>query len=163
MLCFVNLLIVTLVFGLAFAHVLEWPGKLQLNGLAWLTVQQRLYNAFGPFASVAEPLAIVLTWVLVIVSRGCRLTFVLTFVAAISVTAGLIVWYLTVAPVNAVVNGWTSGTLPGNWSAYRDQWELGHAVHAILFGLAFCTLLAAILAKDPAIRRNDPNAPRVRD
>jgi hypothetical protein len=53
-----------LILGLAFAHVMELPGKPRLNGPTWLTVQQNLYVGFGPLAAVAEPLGILLTWVL---------------------------------------------------------------------------------------------------
>lgn len=146
MLRFAGLLLVTLVFGLSFAHVMELPGKLRLDGPAWLAVQQNLYVAFGPFASVAEPLAILLTWVSAFILRGRRPAFVLTLLAALCSTAGLVVWFLVVAPMNTLLNGWTPGTLPPDWTACRDQWERGHATHAVLFGIAFCTLLAAILA-----------------
>jgi hypothetical protein len=143
---FADLLVVALVFGLTFAHVLELPGKLRLDGPAWLAVQQNLYVAFGPFASVAEPLAILLTWALAVMLRGRRPAFVLTLLAALGSSAGLAVWFLLVAPMNLLLNGWTPATLPPDWTACRDQWELGHAIHAVLFGIAFCLLLAAILA-----------------
>jgi hypothetical protein len=44
---FVSLLLVTLIFGLAFCHVMEVPGKFRLNGSEWLAVQQNLYVTFG--------------------------------------------------------------------------------------------------------------------
>lgn len=143
---FADLLLVALVFGLTFAHVMEYPGKLRLDGPAWLTVQQHLYIAFGPFASIAEPLAILLTWILAIMLRRRWPAFGLTLLAAVSTTAGLVVWFLLVAPMNTLLNRWTPATLPPDWTACRDQWELGHAIHFVLFGVAFCTLLAAILA-----------------
>jgi hypothetical protein len=31
----------------------------------------------------------------------------------------------------------------------RDQWEIGHAVHALMFGLGFGALVAALLAEMP--------------
>jgi hypothetical protein len=154
---FVTLLLITLVFGLAFAHVMELPGKLRLDGPAWLTVQQNLYVGFGALGSVAEPLAILLTWVLVAMLRGRRPAFWLTLVAAVCVTAGLAEWATIVAPMNARLSAWTQATLPADWTATRDRWELGHVLHAALFGAAFCLLVAAMLADTRRAERAGPD------
>ena len=61
---FLTLLGMALILGLAFAHVAELPGKLRLTGPDWLTVQHNLYIGFGAFAAVAEPLTILLAWIL---------------------------------------------------------------------------------------------------
>jgi hypothetical protein len=144
--CYCATLLVALVLGLAFAHVVELPGKLWLDGLTWLTVQQNLYIGFGPLASVMEPLGILLIWILVFMSRRDRPVFWLSLVAAICTTAGLAEWALVVAPMNTLLDSWTVATLPEDWTACRDQWEFGHVVHAILFGIAFCSLLGTLLA-----------------
>jgi hypothetical protein len=141
---------VALILGLAFAHVMELPGKLRLDGPAWLTVQQNLYIGFGPLAAVVEPLAILSTWVLVLMFRRRRSERRLALLAAICTTSGLLVWAGLVAPMNTLLNGWTPATLPPNWTACRDQWELGHIIHAALFGVAFLALLGAM-----ATERND--------
>ncbi len=140
-LLFADLVLVTLIFSLAFAHVLELPGKLTLDGPAWLTVQHHLYIAFGPFAAGVESAAIVLAWVLVVMLRGLRRVGRLVLVAAISTSIGLIAWFSVVSPMNTRLNGWTATTLPPDWTASRNQWEAGHAVHAVLFGVAFCALV----------------------
>jgi cytochrome b561 len=108
-------------------------------------VQQNLYIGFGPLAAVVEPLGILLTWAMVFMLRQDRPAFWLALLAALCVTAGLVVWALVVSPMNTRLNGWTPATLPADWIASRDQWELGHAVHAMLFGVAFCALLATML------------------
>jgi hypothetical protein len=77
--------------------------------------------------------------------RGARWTLA----AALCVTAGLGVWFAMVAPVNAALSGWTPETLPADWTEYRNRWEAGHAVHAVLFALGFSALAAAILAETP--------------
>ena len=147
-LSYLTLAAVTLIFGLSFAHVMEFPGKLQLDGPAWLTVQQHLYVGFGPLAAVVEPLAIILSWLLVLRRRGHRQAFRLTTIAAAAQTIGLALWAAVVAPMNARLNGWTPATLPTDWTACRNQWELGHALHAALFALAFGCLLWVLVA-DP--------------
>jgi len=147
---FVGLLSVTLIFGLAFCHVMEIPGKLRLNGTEWLSVQQNLYVAFGfPLGAAIEILSIVLTWVLVFQVRLRRPAFYWTLAAAISVTAGLAAWFALVAPMNAVFGAWTADAIPADWTRIRDRWEIGHAVHAVLFALGFTSLVVAILAETP--------------
>jgi hypothetical protein len=71
----------------------------------------------------------------------------LTLGAAACTSAGLGVWFLLVAPMNAALSGWTPETLPGDWTGYRDQWEAGHAVHAALVACGFGALVIAILAE----------------
>jgi hypothetical protein len=125
---------VALILGLAFAHVMELPGKVRLDGPTWLTVQQNLYVGFGPLAAVIEPLGILLTWLLVFMLRAHRSAFRLTLLAAICTTAGLAGWAWLVSPMNTLLNGWTPATLPPDWTACRDQSELGHTIHAALLG-----------------------------
>lgn len=137
---FLTLLGMALILGLAFAHVAELPGKLRLTGPDWLTVQHNLYIGFGAFAAVAEPLTILLAWILVFRLRS-RPGFAAALAAALCVSVGLVVWALVVSPVNAIVNSWTAATLPADWTAYRNRWEVGHAIHAALFAAAFCILL----------------------
>jgi hypothetical protein len=150
--------LVALILGLAFAHVMEVPGKLRLDGPTWLIVQQNLYIGFGPAAAVMEPLGILFTWILVFMLRGHRSAFRLVLLAAVSTTTGLVVWALVVSPMNALLDGWTPATLPPDWTACRDQWELGHAIHAALFGATFCALLGTMLAKRTADREGEGGA-----
>lgn len=146
---FLNLFLVALTLGLAFCHVLEIPGKLRLDGAAWLTVQHNLYVAFGVIGAAIEVLAILLTWVVLVLVRRRRPAFAWTLGAAVCVTAGLAVWAGVVAPVNTALNGWTPETLPADWTAYRNRWEIGHALHAALFGAGFSALVIALLGETP--------------
>jgi len=145
---FINLLLVVLVFGLTWAHVMEIPGKLRLTGTEWLTVQHNLYVAFGaPIGAALEIAAIVTTWCLAFAVRRRRPAFGWTLAAAICVSVGLGVWFWRVAPMNAIIAAWAPQTLPASWTEARNQWELGHAIHALLFGLGFGSLVAALLAE----------------
>jgi hypothetical protein len=141
---FAGLVLVALIFGLAFAHAMELPGKLRLDGPTWLTVQQNLYIGFGPLAAVVEPLGVAVTWLLAW-RLWRRRGFAIAVAAALCVSVGLVEWALIVAPMNTRLNAWTTATLPADWTACRDQWEFGHILHAILFGAAFC-LLASLSA-----------------
>jgi hypothetical protein len=144
---YLSLLLVALTLGMTFAHVMEIPGKLRLDGATWLTVQHNLYIAFGVVGAAIEVLAIVLTWILVLMVRRRRPALWWTLAGAICVSAGLADWFLLVAPMNAALNVWTPETLPVDWTRYRDQWETGHAIHAALFGLGFSALVVALLTE----------------
>src|SRR3954470_24294625 len=139
LLCFLTLLGTALILGLAFAHVAELPGKLRLAGPDWLMVQQNLYIGFGPFAAGVEPLLVLLAWMLAtwLWRAGRRPDFFLVLAGALCVSVGVVEWALKGAPVNAALNGWTAASLPTDWTAWRNRWEIGHAIHAALFLAAF--------------------------
>ena len=152
---FLSLFLVALVLGLTFCHVMEIPGKLRLSGPEWLTVQHNLYVAFGPaLGAWIEVVSILLTWAAAVLVRGRKPAFGWTLTGALCVSAGLAVWFLLVAPMNAVLNAWTPETLPVNWTKVRNRWEIGHAVHCGLFALGFGALLVGVLAETPAERGN---------
>jgi hypothetical protein len=156
---FVNLLLVALTFGLTWCHVMEIPGKLRLTGNEWLMVQHNLYLAFGPpLGAPIEVAAIVLSWVvfLLVLRRGPAAPW--TLAAAICVTAGLAVWFWLVSPMNMIISGLAPQNIPADWTEVRNQWEIGHAVHALLFGLGFSALVIALLAETPSSsRRGGPS------
>jgi hypothetical protein len=142
---------VVLTLGLAWAHVLEVPGKLQLDGPQWLLVQHHLYVGFGTVGAAIEVLAVVLAWAMAIGLRG-RAGSRTVLAAASLVTLGLIEWAAVVAPMNAVLNGWTSTTLPADWTVVRTRWEAGHAGQAALFFAAFLLLANLGLRRDAFAR-----------
>jgi hypothetical protein len=144
---FLNLLLVALTLGMTFCHALEYPGKRGLDGADWLMVQHHVYVAFGVIGAVIEVTAIATTWIVLWQLRGWRLSRVLTLAAALCGSAALAVWFAYVDPVNAALKAWTPDTLPTDWTSYRDQWEAGHAVGAVLFGLAFSALVVALLSE----------------
>jgi magnesium-transporting ATPase (P-type) len=147
---FVNLLLVVLILGLSWCHVMEIAGKLRFDAAQWLTVQHNLYIAFGwPVGAAIEIAAILSTWWLFALVRRRRPAAGLTLTAALSMTLGLAVWFWLVAPMNAIIAGWTPQTVSPDWLAVRDQWETGHAIHALLFGLGFGALTAALIAETP--------------
>ncbi len=146
---FANLYLVALTLGLVFAHVMEIPGKLRLDGPTWLAVQHNLYVAFGLVGAAIEILAILTSWILVVLLRGRGRTLTWTVVGAVAVSAELVDWFVLVSPANEVLNGWTAATLPADWTDIRNRWEIGHAIHFALFALGFGALLAAVIGETP--------------
>ncbi|WP_157205025.1 hypothetical protein [Methylomonas methanica] len=59
---FLTILLVALLLGLAFAHVLERPAKMLYDAALYLTIQKTLYFAWGPphIGGILEPAAILL-------------------------------------------------------------------------------------------------------
>ncbi len=147
---YANLFLVALTMGLVFAHVMEMPGKLRLDGATWLAVQHNLYIAFGVVGAAIEIAAILTAWALCVMVRADRRAFAWTLFGAVAVSAGLADWFILVSPANAVLNGWTAASLPADWTAIRNQWETGHAIHFALFALGFAALLAAVIRETPA-------------
>jgi len=145
-----NLVLVALTLGLLFAHVLEWPGKLRLDGPTWLAVQQNLYIGFGTVGAVIELLAIASSWLLALLLRS-RPGGRAALFAALATSAGLAVWATFTAPANATLSGWTAATLPTDWASLRTRWEVSHAVHAASFAAAFLALVLSNLpAREPS-------------
>lgn len=143
---FVSLLLVVLIFGLTFAHVMEIAGKQRLSAEQWLVVQHNLYIAFGfPLGAAIELASIACCWWLAVVVRQRRPAFGWTLAAALCTTFGLVTWFWLVAPMNAIII--PAQTPPPGWTAIRDRWEIGQAIHCLLFGLGFTGLVAALLAE----------------
>ena len=133
-----------LAFSLLFAHVLEIPGKLQLDGPEWLTLQQHLYIAFAPAGAISEIAAIALSWMVFLNLRRSPGRS-LAFLAALCLTAALVVWFMAVARMNTRINAWTAQSLPTDWQGVRNRWESGHAIALLLYALAILLLARLLL------------------
>jgi hypothetical protein len=141
-----NLVLAVLATLPPIAHVLELPNKIVLDAPLWLGIQQHLYRGWGPFfGGPVEILALVTALALLILRRHDRVPMRVTLVAAIAY-AGMIATFLVFNnPVNAALNTWTPSTIPPDWGSYRLRWEVGHALAAILSGIALAALVRAWL------------------
>ncbi len=83
---FVTVVLVTLLDGLAFAHLLERPAKMQYSGDLHVTLQRTLYVQWGfpNFGGILEPAAVVSTCVLVFLVRRQRRRLWFTLFAAVA-------------------------------------------------------------------------------
>jgi hypothetical protein len=120
------------------AHLMELPNKLQLEGPLWLAVQQHLYNGWGPLIGAPTEIGgVVISAALVAIYGQNRPAMLLYGLATIAYCAMLLSFFLLNKPVNDALNQWTPQTLPVDWARYRLQWEIGHAVAALLAVAAF--------------------------
>ena len=147
---FATILLVALLCGLAFAHVLELPAKMQYDAALYITLQKSLYVQWGlpNIGGVLEPLAIAATGVLAFLVRKSERGLWLSLGALFALLLAFpIVFFWLVAPANAGFLAATLPSIPPNWTDLRSNWEMGHAIR---FALQFAalSLLALSLALD---------------
>ncbi|MGH9425392.1 MAG: DUF1772 domain-containing protein [Terriglobia bacterium] len=145
---FVTLLLVALLTGLAFAHVLERPAKMLYDAAFYVTLQKTLYVEWGPphIGGILEPAAIFVTFALAFGVRRRRRAFWLSLSAAtILLLAFPIVFFVCVAPANEAFLAATPHSVPPNWMALRESWEVGHTVRFVLQLAALSLLVLSVL------------------
>jgi Domain of unknown function (DUF1772) len=143
------------------AHALELPGKLRLSKEQYLGVQSIYYPGFT-IGGAAEPLAILLTLVLLLLTSAGSAAFWLTAGAFVALLAMHAVYWILIHPVN---NFWLkdfklkgagagffsfdplnriSSSQEPEWTLLRDRWEYSHLVRAGLAMLALILLATAV-------------------
>jgi hypothetical protein len=157
----ITILLVALLTGLALAHILEQPAKLQYDAALYLLLQQSLYVQWGPphFGGVLEPAAIVATGLLVFLIRKSRAGLFYSMGAlGLLLLAFPVVFFWLVAPANAAFLGATHASIPANWTDLRSSWETGHAIR---FALQFAALvlLTVSLSRDTGLPVRNSRGP----
>lgn len=139
-----TIVLVALLTGLAFAHVLEQPAKLHYDAVLYLTLQKSLYVQWGPphVGGMLEPLAILVTGLLAFLLRKDKraLRFACGALFAL-LLAFPVVFFWLVAPANAAFAAATLPGIPPGWTDLRSNWETGHAIRFALQAAAFASLV----------------------
>lgn len=147
---FLTIMLSVVAAGAALGHLLELPGKMQLNAYPYVMTHRILYPTFGRVAGTAEVLALLsvigLAWR--IRTRGAAFPWVVAAVVCQSIA--LVVYFLFVHPANMQMQYWQLDALPWGWFSWRDRWEYGHAVRALLLLGAVSTQVVAILQETSA-------------
>jgi hypothetical protein len=144
---FAAILLVALLMGLTFAHVLERPAKMDYEAGLYTTLQRTLYRMWGPpnVGGFLEPLAIVATIGATFAARGRRRALWLAAAAlAALLLAFPVVFFALVEPVNEAFRADPS-SVPANWRELRTRWETGHTIRFGLHLAAFCALVVSVL------------------
>jgi len=147
---FTTILLVALLSGLAFAHVLEQSAKMHYGATLYITLQKSLYVQWGPpnIGGVLEPLAIAATGLLVFLIRKNKPGFWFSLAALFALLLAFpVVFFWLVAPANAFFLETTLHNIPLNWTDLRANWEMGHTIRFAL-QLGALTLLILSLALD---------------
>src|SRR6266496_1993187 len=151
----IAVLLIAVAMSLALAHALELPGKQRLDEQTYRAVQTIYYPGFT-IGGVAEPLAIVVTLILLLTTsrdRGEFWWFLAAFLAVVGMQA---IFWLVTQPANRFwlknqqlsrsgarffavdrekqsAEGETSNQ---DWRQLRDRWEYSHVARAALSGIA---------------------------
>lgn len=146
---FATIMLTALTLGLAFAHALEAPVKLDYPSSLYVHVNHSLYAYFlyvgAPIQVGALGSAILLTVLL-----RHRAGFACTIGAATVLTVALAVFFAVVYPANVEFASWTPTDVPADWHSWRARWEYGHMTGAALQFLALTLLLLPMLRTAPA-------------
>lgn len=143
---FVTILLVALLMGLAFAHVLERPAKMQYDAQLYVTLQKTLYVEWGPpnIGGILEPAAILAAISLAFIVCERKRVFWLSLGAALALLLAFpVVFFWLVAPANNVFLAATPASIPPDWMMWRAKWETGHAIR---FGLQLSALALLVLS-----------------
>ena len=158
-----TVVLVAVAMATSLAHALELPGKMRLDRETYLAVQPIYYPGFT-IAGGAEPLAVVSTGVLLLLTPPGGAGFWPTLVALLGVIGMQAVYWVFTHPVNGFwVEGEDLGRFgsgffsfgagrsrpgedptPPDWTRLRDRWEYSHVVRAALSAVSFFALVIAI-------------------
>ena len=128
--------------GTSFAHTLEMPAKMTVDGVLWMTFQHTLYPYFAYIGAPIELGSIISTAGLSFLLRGKRPGFYQALIATICLaTAFFVVWLGFTNVVNAETAKWTADSIPQDWAEWRRQWEYSHATRFVLHLAGFAGLL----------------------
>jgi hypothetical protein len=123
------------------AHVLELRAKLRYEPSLYVRLHRTLYPDFGRIAGPAESFALMSVGTLAWWTRRRRpAAFPWTVAAAGSLGAAHGIYWGVVQPVNTEMLRWPLDAIPGDWAAWRDRWEYGHAARGILVTFALAAL-----------------------
>lgn len=162
----VAILLVAVAMGLALAHALEFPGKLRLDEQTYLAVQTIYYPGFT-IGGISEPLAVIATLVLLIVTPKNRAQFWLVLTSFVAMLATQAVFWLVTQPTNrfwlkherlseagakffAIQKTQTSSERDRSneeWTHLRDKWEHSHVIRAVLAGIALIAIVIAAVKR----------------
>jgi hypothetical protein len=148
----VAVVLAALTMGLAFAHTLELPQKLDYDAATWTRVQHSLYRYFAVIGGPLEVATIVAGVVFAVRARGLRGGRLAAVGTACFVVA-LALWFAVVNTANAEIGRWAVDAVPSDWRRWRAQWELGHAAHFVVTLAGFLALLLATVRVSALDRR----------
>ncbi len=158
-----TVILVVLAMAPALAHALELPGKLRVAQELYFAMPPIYYPGFA-IAGMSEPLGIISTIILLLLTPLESADFWLTLVALLGLIGMPAVYWLFVHPVNqfwlqgeqlsgvgagvfslasASRRGRQRETGPMDWTAWRDRLEYSHVVRT---GLATVSLMALVIA-----------------
>ena len=157
----VTVFLVAVAMSMAVAHALEYPGKRRLDEQTYLAVQTIYYPGFS-VGGIGEVMAVVATFILMLVMRQRGDAFWLVLTAFVAVVVMHAVFWLVTQPVNKF---WLQNQKMGSmgakffntqsiqqtpvtrvpdWRVFRNRWEYSHIFRAALSVIALLAIVIAI-------------------
>ncbi|MGB7278692.1 MAG: DUF1772 domain-containing protein [Pseudolabrys sp.] len=125
------------------AHFFSLPNKITLTESNYFIVQN-IYRGWALFGIVlfgALFANMALAWAM----RGQR-AFVFVLICLGCLVANLVIFFAFTFPANQVTNNWTE--VPADWQQLRWQWEVSHAMNAVIAFVGFCSLAVSLLVEE---------------
>jgi hypothetical protein len=123
------------------AHLLELPNKIHLSESDYF-ITQSIYRGWALLGIVLIGAALA-NLTLAVLMRAQRASSVFALISGICLLATLAIFFTFTFPANQATNNWTQ--VPTEWQQLRWQWELSHAVNAVVTFVAFCSLTISLL------------------
>ena len=123
------------------AHFFAYPNKIAMGETSYF-IAQRLFDGWA-WLGIAMIGAILADAIAAVASRGQMAPFVLAALASLLMLATLAIFFAFTFPANQATANWTQ--VPDDWQYLRRQWELSHAVNAIITFGAFCCMTLSVL------------------
>lgn len=123
------------------AHLLALPNKIHLSENNYF-IAQTIYRGWALLGIVLIG-AVLANAALAVLMRGQRAPFILALISTLCLLATLAIFFAFTFPANQATNNWT--LFPANWEELRRQWEISHAVNAVITFAALCSLTISVL------------------
>ena len=125
------------------AHLFALPNKIHLAEANYF-VTQSVYRGWALFGIVLFG-AVFANLALTLALRRRR-AFVFVLVNLACLVATLVIFFAFTFPANQATYNWTQ--VPADWEELRWQWEVSHAVNALITFAGFCSLVMSLLVKE---------------
>ncbi|MEJ2625226.1 MAG: DUF1772 domain-containing protein [Pseudolabrys sp.] len=123
------------------AHLAELPNKINLAQSDYF-IAHNVYRGWDLFGVVMIG-AVAANLVLAVLLRGHRSALGLVLVNLTCLVGTLTIFFSFTYPANQATDNWTA--IPADWQSLRLQWELSHAVNAVIAFAGFCALTWSLL------------------
>ncbi len=137
---FVTLTLTALTLGMAFAHALELPPKLEYDAALYLMLHRTLYWGFGTIGAFVDVGAVLAAIGLAVLLRGRQSSFRWAMLGAAALVMAHAAWWIWVNPANLAMKQWPLENPPADWVRLRNQWEYTHLARFFLQLAAFLSL-----------------------
>ena len=155
-------ILIAIAMAMALAHTLELPGKMRLPKETYFAIQPIYYPGFTIGGGIGEFGGVIVTLILLFLTRWGSTEFWLTLVALLGLIGMQLVYWLVTHPVNQFwldgenLNRFSAGFFSFGtnhsqhpemssvqWTDLRNQWEYSHVIRT---GFALMSLIMIMIA-----------------